>query len=257
MYDTLLTETDARGVHTVTFNRPDKKNALSGQMIEELAKLASELAAEGGRAVVLQGAEGTFCAGGDLHWMKAQIEADNATRAREAGKLANMLGAWNALPLPVIARIEGFAMGGGVGMACVSDVAISAPDAKFGLTETRLGLLPATIGPYVVARMGEGRARRVFMSSRIFGAAEALDLGIVARIEEDLDAAVEAEIKPYLSCAPGAVAASKALALRLGGAPGPDEVAASVEALVARWATEEAAEGVGAFLDKQKASWVI
>jgi len=257
MYETLLFETDPRGVATVTLNRPEKRNALSGKMIAELTDCAAALGADDAvRAVVLRGAGALFCAGGDLNWMRAQIDADGATRGREAGKLAAMLGAWNTLPKPVFGRIEGAAFGGGVGLACVCDVALASRDAKFGLTETKLGLIPATIGPYVIARMGEGNARRVFMSSRVFGADEARDLGIVARVSDDLDAAVEAEVAPYLSCAPGAVAEAKALALHLGGAPGQAEVDHSIQALVTRWDSAESAEGIAAFFDKRKASWV-
>ncbi|EPX79918.1 crotonase/enoyl-CoA hydratase family protein [Litoreibacter arenae] len=256
-YKTLLTDTDPRGVATVTLNRSDKRNALSGKMIDELTHCAAALGADDAvRAVVLRGAGAIFCAGGDLNWMRAQIDADGETRAREAGKLAAMLGAWNELPKPVIGRIEGSAFGGGVGLACVCDVAIAAPDAKFGLTETKLGLIPATIGPYVIARMGEGNARRVFMSGRIFGAEEAQRLGVVASVSDDLDGAIEAEITPYLACAPGAVAEAKALALHLGGAPGQAAVDHSIKALVTRWESEESAEGIAAFFDKRKAAWV-
>jgi methylglutaconyl-CoA hydratase len=257
MYEALLVGNDARGVTTVTLNRPEKRNAMSGEMIADLAACAAELEADDTvRAVVLRGAGSMFCAGGDLNWMRAQIDADAETRAREAAKLAAMLGAWNALPKPVIGRIEGAAFGGGVGLACVCDVAIAASDAKFGLTETKLGLIPATIGPYVVARMGEGNARRVFMSSRVFGAQEAQTLGVVASLADDLDTAVEAEITPYLSCAPGAVAEAKALALHLGGAPGQAEVAHSIQALVKRWESAESAEGISAFFGKREAAWV-
>ncbi|PTX56570.1 methylglutaconyl-CoA hydratase [Litoreibacter ponti] len=257
MYETLLLKSDPRGVTTVTLNRPEKRNALSGEMIAELSDCAAQLAAEPPRVVVLQGAGGQFCAGGDLNWMKAQINADSATRAAEAGKLAAMLGAWNTLPAPVIARIEGSAFGGGVGLACIADVAVADTATKFGLTETKLGLIPATIGPYVIARMGEGRARRVFMSSRVFDAQEAQELGIIATVTDDLDAVVEAEVAPYLACAPGAVAEAKALALRLGQAPGPAEIDASIEALVTRWDSAESGEGIDAFFGKRKAAWVV
>jgi methylglutaconyl-CoA hydratase len=257
MYETLLVETDPRGVATITLNRPEKRNALSGKMIAELTDCAAALGADDVvRAVVLRGAGALFCAGGDLNWMRAQIDADGATRGREAGKLAAMLGAWNTLPKPVIGRIEGAAFGGGVGLACVCDVALASRAAKCGLTVPKLGLIPATIGPYVIARMGEGNARRVFMSSRVFAADEARDLGIVAHVSDDLDAAVEAEVAPYLSCAPGAVAEAKALALHLGGAPGQAEVDHSIQALVIRWDSAESAEGIAAFFGKRRASWV-
>jgi methylglutaconyl-CoA hydratase len=142
-------------------------------------------------------------------------------------------------------------------MASVCDVAVGADHARFGLTETRLGLIPATIGPYVLARMGEAMARRVFMSARLFGATEAVTLGLLARAvpAEDLDAAVEAEVAPYLACAPGAVAEAKALARRLG--PGIDDsvIAGTIEALVRRWESPEAGEGISAFFEKRKPAW--
>lgn len=254
-YSTILAEIDARGVAYLTLNRPEKRNALSGRMIAELTDFARSTKA---RAVVLAGSGAVFCAGGDLEWMKEQIEADRATRMAEARKLAEMLRALNEMPCPLIARIHGGAFGGGVGMACVADVAIAAEGTRFGLTETRLGLIPATIGPYVIARLGEGYARRVFMSSRIFDAEEAVALGLVARSvpEEALDKAVESEISPYLSVAPGAVGRAKALVRSLG--PGIDDavIDATIERLADAWETEEAREGIDAFLSKRPAAWM-
>lgn len=260
MFETVTLETDARGVATLTLNRAHKHNAMSAVMLAELTQVAAELATdEAVRVVVLTGAGKSFCAGGDLEWMRAQRDMAPDVRAQEAGKLATMLGALNALPKPLIGRVQGNAFGGGVGMACVCDVTIGVDVAKFGLTETRLGIIPATIGPYVLARMGEGLARRVFMSGRIFDASEAVDLGILARsvAVEDLDAAVEREVVPYLSCAPGAVAAAKQLARDLGPRIDDAVVAHTIAALSARWETEEAAEGIGAFFDKRKASWMV
>lgn len=253
-YNTLSVVTDARGVTYLSLDRPDKRNALSAEMIAELTDFADRADA---RAVVLSGAGDVFCAGGDLAWMKAQIEADRATRMTEARKLAEMLRALNEMPCPLIARIHGGAFGGGVGMACVADVAIAEDGAKFGLTETRLGLIPATIGPYVIARMGEGRARRVFMSARIFGAAEAAELGIVARAvpADELDSAVEAEVRPYLSVAPGAVGRAKALARNLGPRIDAAVIDDTITRLADAWETDEAREGIDAFLAKRPARW--
>ncbi len=259
MYETITIERDERGVATLTLAREEKHNAMSAQMIAELTQAAAELAADTAvRVVVLTGAGKSFCAGGDLGWMRDQRDMDAETRSAEAGKLAAMLGALNRLPKPLIGKLQGNAFGGGVGMAAVCDVAIGVEGLKMGLTETRLGIIPATIGPYVIARMGEGRARRVFMSGRLFGAAEAVELGLLARAvpAEELAAAVEAEVVPYLSCAPGAVAAAKALALELGGAASAAAVETSIAALAARWETEEAAEGIGAFFEKRKAAWM-
>ncbi|MDO5529151.1 MAG: crotonase/enoyl-CoA hydratase family protein, partial [Paracoccus sp. (in: a-proteobacteria)] len=243
---------------TLTLARPEKHNALSAQMIRELTDAAGTLGRDKKvRAVILAAEGASFCAGGDLGWMRAQMEADAETRRAGARELAEMLGALNLLPKPLIGRVHGNAFGGGVGMMAVCDVAIAAEGARFGLTETRLGLIPATIGPYVLARMGEDRARRVFMSARLFDAAEAAALNLAAKVvpEPDLGAAIEAEIAPYLNCAPGAVAAAKRLARRLG--PPIDEtvIEASIDALVEVWEGDEAPEGIAAFFEKRKPAW--
>ncbi len=254
----LKIETDARGVATLTLNRSEKHNALDAELIAALSQTAGRLGRDPGvRVVVLTGAGESFCAGGDLRWMKAQLDADGPTRAREAKALAQMLGALNTLPKPLIARVNGQAYGGGIGLISVADVAVAADGARFGLTETRLGLIPATIGPYVVARMGEAMARRVFFSARLFGAAEAVGLGLLARAVpvESLDAAVEAEVAPYLACAPGAVAEAKALVRRLGGRIDEAAVAETIEALVRRWESPEAAEGIAAFFGRRRPAW--
>lgn len=258
MYETIAIETDARGVATLTLNRPDKHNALSARMIGELTGAAAALGADPAvRVVVLTGAGESFCAGGDLGWMRDQMAADRDTRFAEARKLALMLKALNEMPRPLIGRVQGQAFGGGVGLCSVCDIAIAADHARFGLTETRLGLIPATIGPYVLARIGEALARRVFLNSRIFGADEAATLGVVARAvpAAGLDAAVEAEVTPYLACAPGAVAEAKALARRLG-PPITDEIIdETIRALVTRWESAEAQEGVAAFFERRRPDW--
>jgi methylglutaconyl-CoA hydratase len=256
--ETVRIETDARGVARLTLARSEKRNAMSAVMIGELTEAAAMLGGEASVRVVVLAADGpVFSAGGDLAWMQAQMAADPATRIREARSLAMMLKALNEMPKPLIGRVQGNAFGGGVGLISVCDVAVAAEGARFGLTETRLGLIPATIGPYVVARLGGGMTRRVFMSSRLFGADEAVALGLIGRAVPgaELDAAVEAEVAPYLGCAPGAVAEAKALAWRLGGGPGEDAVEASIEALVRRWESDEARVGTEAFFAGRKAPW--
>lgn len=210
------------------------------------------------RVVILTGAGKSFCAGGDLGWMRAQMEMDAGTRGKEARKLAEMLQALNTLPKPLIGRVQGNAFGGGVGMASVCDVAVGVDRLTMGLTETRLGLIPATIGPYVLARMGEAMARRVFMSARLFKADEAVTLGLLAKAVPvaDLDAAVEAEVAPYLSVAPGAVASAKALTRALGPRIDDEVIDMTIAALVAAWEGDEAPEGIAAFFDKRKPAWV-
>ncbi len=258
MADTIRVAVDDRGVATVTLTRAEKHNAMSAQMIRELARAAAALAKDVSvRVVVLTGDGPTFCAGGDLGWMKDQMAADAETRRDSATILANMLRSWNEMPKPVIARLQGNAFGGGLGLASVADVAIAVDTAEFGLTETRLGLIPGTIGPYVVARMGEAMARRVFFSSRRFDAAEAVTLGLIARAVPvtDLDAAVEDDVTPYLACAPGAVAAAKALTRRLGPVIDDAVIADSIDALIAQWEGDEAGEGIAAFFEKRAPKW--
>ncbi|UAB89761.1 crotonase/enoyl-CoA hydratase family protein [Ruegeria sp. SCSIO 43209] len=259
MFETITLNTDARGVATLTLDRPEKHNALSAQMIAELTQAAGQLANDDAVRVVVLAASGkSFCAGGDLGWMQAQMAADPETRFAEAHKLAEMLNALNTLPKPLIGALQGNAFGGGVGMASVCDVAIGVESLKMGLTETRLGLIPATIGPYVIARMGEARSRRVFMSARLFEAAEAVELGLLTRAVPAvaLADAVEAEVLPYLSCAPGAVSSAKQLIQSLGPRIDDAVIDHTIRQLVARWETDEAQEGIGAFFDKRKPAWI-
>jgi methylglutaconyl-CoA hydratase len=257
-YETLTLEVDARGVATCTLNRPEKRNAMTERMLAEFIDMAGRMSADPDvRAVILTGAGNFFCAGGDLSWMKQQIEADRATRMKQARGLADALFVLNALGKPLIGRINGSAFGGGLGLISVCDVAIAPISAQFGFTETRLGLIPATISPYVIARMGEGKARRVFMSARLFSAEEAVALDLLAKAVPagELDAAVEAEVVPYLSVSPSAVAASKRLARSLGPRIEPDVIEATIAALADIWETDEARHGIEAFLTKTFPRW--
>ncbi|WP_421858671.1 crotonase/enoyl-CoA hydratase family protein [Oricola sp.] len=257
-YETILLDIDARGIATVTLNRPDKHNAMNAQMIRELDAVAAQLAGEETvRAVVLAGAGQSFCAGGDLNWMKAQAEQDRSGKIAEARALAGMLAAWNALPKPVVARVHGRAYGGGIGLIAVSDVAIAAEGLRFSLTETRLGLIPATIGPFVVSRMGAGFARQVFFSGATFDVDFGLRSGFLARAcaPADLDAAVEMECSAILKCAPGAVADAKALCRTLARQPEGDVLTMTAEALADRWETSEAQDGIAAFFAREAPPW--
>jgi methylglutaconyl-CoA hydratase len=257
-FETISIKTDERGVATLTLDLAEKHNALSAQMIQELTAAAAQLGSDPAvRVVVLTGAGKSFCAGGDLGWMREQFHATRETRMAEAKKLAMMLKALNELPRPLIGRVQGQAFGGGIGMMSICDTVVAVDSAKFGLTEVRLGLIPATISPYVLARMGEGKARRVFMSARIFGAHEARDLDLVAKVvaADELDAAIEVEIKPYLAAAPAAVAASKDLARSLGPNVSEAVIDDTIRRLADTWETPEAQEGIGAFFDKRKPNW--
>ncbi|MDO9383830.1 MAG: crotonase/enoyl-CoA hydratase family protein [Hyphomicrobiaceae bacterium] len=266
-YASIRTSVDDRGVATLELARPEKHNALNPEMIAELTTAAARLGAdESVRVVVLRGlgsnqgsnAGGSFCAGGDLAWMQAQFTATRQQRLREARALAEMLRALNELPKPLIGAVHGPAYGGGVGLMSVCDAVIAVDTAKFGLTETRLGLIPATIAPYVIARLGEGRARRLVFSPRIWTAAEARDFGLVSVLTDDagFEAALAAEVTPYLSAAPQAVASAKALARALGPIIDDTVISATIERLADMWEGAEAQEGVSAFLEKRKPWWV-
>lgn len=257
-FQTIRMETDARGVSTLTLAQPDKHNAMSGEMIIELSEAASQVAADDSvRVVVLTGEGKSFCAGGDLGWMRQQFDADRETRISEAMKLASMLRRLNELPKPLLGKINGQAFGGGIGMISVCDAAIGLDTAKFALTETRLGLIPATISPYVIARLGEGVARRVFMSGKRFDGLEAVKLGLLSEAvsSSQLDDTLEAEIQPYLSAAPGAVARAKALARSLGPKIDESVIRDTANQLADCWETDETQAGIAAFFDKTKPSW--
>ncbi|MET4690520.1 crotonase/enoyl-CoA hydratase family protein [Sinorhizobium fredii] len=257
-YQTIRYDSDERGIVRLTLARPEKHNALSALMIDELTDVASRLGADSAvRAVILEGDGKSFCAGGDLEWMRQQFTADRPTRIAEATRLAMMFKALNDMPKPLIARVHGNAFGGGVGLVSVCDAVIAEQGAKFGLTETRLGLIPATISPYVIARIGEARARPLFMSARIFGAEEAKTAGLVSMVVNvaTFDAAVEAEAASYLAAAPGAAGRAKRLARSLGSPITDAVIAATIEQLADTWETDEAREGLAAFFERREPSW--
>ncbi|APG88717.1 enoyl-CoA hydratase/isomerase (plasmid) [Sinorhizobium americanum CCGM7] len=257
-YQTIRHERDERGVVRLTLARREKHNALSALMIGELTELAGRLGADQTvRAVILDAEGKSFCAGGDLEWMRQQFAADRPTRIAEATRLAMMFKALNEMPKPLIARVHGSAFGGGVGLISVCDAVVAERGAKFGLTETRLGLIPATISPYVVARIGEAKARPLFMSARIFGAEEAKTAGLVSVVAniDALDAVVEAEVSFYLVAAPGAAGRAKRLARSLGSPITDAVIASTIEQLADTWETDEAQEGVAAFFERREPSW--
>lgn len=258
IYETLLLETDSRGIAVLTLNQPARHNVINPTLCGELEEAASRIDADQSiRAVILTGSGKSFCAGGDLGWMREQFHADRSARMRQARRIADVLKVLNTLRKPLIGRINGQAYGGGLGLISVCDDAVAVDTARFGFTETHLGLIPATISPYVAARIGEAMARRVFMSARIFDASEAVALGLVSASvsAEDLDGAVTALVEPYLSAAPGAVAASKALLRRLGPPISDDIIEDTIARLADTWETPEAQAGIAAFFEKRDPPW--
>ncbi len=257
-FETLLLSVDARGVATLTLNRPATHNAMNATLIAELKQAAGWLAGQSSvRAVVLTGAGASFCAGGDLGWMQQNMKKSRAERVAESFELALMLRALNELPMPLIGRINGPAYGGGVGMIAVCDVSVAVDTGVYCLTEVRLGLLPANIAPYVVARMGEANARRTFLTAKRMTAAEARRLGLVSEVvgAEQLDAAVERELADLLQCAPGAVAATKKLVSYVDSHDLSTSMIYAADKLADAWETEEGHEGISAFFAKRAPAW--
>ena len=255
---TIHIATDERGVARLSLARPEKHNALSADMIDDLTAAARDLGHDKAVRVVVLAGEGTsFCAGGDLGWMRAQFDATRAGRMVEARRLAMLFKALNELPKPLVARVHGNAFGGGIGILSVCDMVISAATARFGLTEVRLGIIPATISPYVVARIGEANARPLFLSGKIIDAWQAHAAGMLSRVvpEESLDEAIEAEVRHFLAASPQAAARAKALARSVGRPITDEMIDHVVEQLADAWETEEAKEGVAAFFERRQPSW--
>ena len=256
--ETIEVAVDQRGVAAVTLSRPERRNAISGEMISELATAADEVASDPSiRTVVLSAAGDVFCAGADLGWLRSQIDAPPEVLHEQAARLARMLHAWNAVPKPVVARVQGSAYGGGLGLMAVADIVCADESALFGLSETRLGLIPATISPYLLARLGEAGARRMFLSGRPVGGREAVDLGLVSRSvpAAELDAAVKEEVQACLACAPGAVADAKEMLRRIAGEIPEQLIDDTAWWLARRWQDPEAREGLAAFLERRRPDW--
>lgn len=246
------------GVAQVTLARPEKHNAMSSQMMDELIALTASLSADPAvRAVVLTGEGKSFCAGGDLGWMRDQFTATRAGRITEARRLAMTYRALDELRKPVIAKVNGNAFGGGVGLLSVCDLVISADSAKFGLTEVRLGIIPATISPFVIARIGVSAARGLFMSGKLIDAGEAVAIGLVNRAvpADVLDETVNIEIGHLLQASPEAASRAKALLKSLGEPITDALIDRVIEQLADTWETPEAQEGVTAFFEKRQPAW--
>lgn len=241
----------------VTLNRPARRNALSRSLVAALRDLFAALPARDDvRLVVIAGEGPVFCAGGDIHEFVASA-ADGQARADAEG-LIGLLAAIAACPVPVVARVHGAAFGGAVGLVAAADLAIAAADTLFSLSEARLGLAPAVVGPYVVAATGPRAARAHMLLAAPFDAAEALRIGLVHQVTPaaELDAAIDGCIVNLLKNAPGALCKIKELARQL--SPDPASFhSQTVELLVERLGSEEAREGLRAFLEKRSPAWVV
>ncbi len=258
-YATLTVEV-RNAVAMVALSRPDVHNAFDETLIDELTRALAALDADDSvRAVILLGEGRSFCAGGDLNWMKRTAGYGHAENVADATALALMLATLAGLSKPTIARVHGAAFGGGVGLVAACDIAIAAQDATFALSEAKLGLIPATIGPYVIEAIGARHARRYFLTAERFTAAEAFRIGLVHDIvpADELDARINELLGTLLLAGPKAQAAAKALIRAVAQRPIDAAVVAdTVERIAAVRASPEGREGIAAFLDKRAAAWV-
>jgi len=246
-------------VARVALNRPDVHNAFNDHLIRDLDAAFQELEADTScRVIVLEARGRSFCAGADLAWMRSMATYTDGDNVRNARELAGLFRRIDACRVPVIGRIQGAAIGGGAGLVACCDVPIAAARAKFGFSEVRLGMAPAVISPFVMARIGRGPARELFVTGGRFDAARALQIGLINRVVDDdaaLDVAVDEVVADILQGAPDAVSACKQLA-RTVGQMQPKEAFESTARLIARLrASPEGQEGMSAFLERRRPSW--
>ena len=256
-----LSVTEDQSVLTISLNRPEVHNAFNDELIAEASSLFQSLIDSPGdrRVVILRGTGPTFCAGADLNWMSRMISYTRDENIRDSSALAKLFALINECPIPVVGRIEGAAIGGGVGLVSVCDIAIATADTKFGLSEVKLGILPAVISPYVIAKIGETHARALFLTGERFGAERALQIGLVHRLAENvemLDKLVSDTVAQLLSSGPEAVRACKKLVSFVATSPLEEAVPYTIEAIASRRVSPEGQAGMQAFLGKSKAPWV-
>lgn len=245
-------------VARVWLNRPDVRNAFDGLMVTELRKVLFDLSTvDGVRVIVLGGRGPSFCAGADLAWMKATASFTREENLREAQALADLFFTVYESRKPVVARVHGAALGGGAGLVAACDIPVAALGTQFGFTEVRLGIIPAVVSPYVVAKIGESSARELFLTGERFEAVRALEIGLVraAVPEEDLDSAVEGRVHELLKAGPHAVAEAKALIREVAFRRVEDVQRYTVERIADIRVGAEAQEGMRAFLEKRRPDW--
>lgn len=247
------------GIARVVLNRPEVHNALDDRLIADLAETFAQLGGDPSvRLVIITGQGASFCAGGDLNWMRRTADYTHEQNLADAKGLARMLHVLNTLPKPTLALVNGPAYGGGVGVVACCDIAIAADKAKFSLSEVRLGLLPATVSPYVVRKIGESNARRYFLTAEVFEAAEAQKIGLVHEVVPYAEMAEAAGwiIKRLREGGPEAQAATKSLIARVAGAPIDEALMDDTAKRIAdQRASPEGKEGVEAFLGKRLPHW--
>lgn len=261
MSENVLLEIDGRGIATLTLNRPEVHNAFDAALVARLTELLVELKSRSEvRAVVLTGAGRSFSAGADVNWMRSMAECSEEENFEDALHLADLMSLLNALPLPTVAKVNGHAFGGGVGLLACCDIVIASNEARFALSEVRLGLVPAVISPYVVAAIGERNARRLFLSAEAMDAKLARRVGLVHEIAKPrkLDAALDHQLGMILQGGPNALRESKELIFTVegGGISADTALKRRTAQIIAQLrVSPEGQEGLAAFLEKRRPAW--
>ena len=256
-YDTLLTRRDGV-VEYMTLNRPDVRNAFNEAMIAELTAWAASINADDDvRVAVIAGAGKVFSAGADITWMANALNYTHDENVQDANAAARMFAALDTLPIPLVGRVHGAALGGGAGLSAVCDVVVADESAVFGFSEVKLGILPAVISPYALAKVGRSAARELFLTGMRFNAARAKEIGLAHAVVplDQLDAKVEMYVDEFLGAAPDAISTAKALIPRVWARGAFDAAGLTAEAIAAQRVSKEGQEGLRAFLEKRKASW--
>jgi methylglutaconyl-CoA hydratase len=242
----------------VTLNRPEVRNAFNEAMVAELSAWAAGLAARGtARVAILAGAGATFCAGADVGWMSRMLHYSAEDNVHDASAMAEMFRALDALPLPLVGRVQGAALGGGAGLAAVCDIVVAEDAAQFGFTEVRLGVLPAIISPFAVAKIGRSAARELFLTGARFDARRALAIGLVHAVVPpiSLDSTIDHYVHEILLGAPGAIARAKAIIPCVADRPAAEVADLTARAIADQRVSAEGQDGLKAFLEKRKPGW--
>jgi methylglutaconyl-CoA hydratase len=245
-------------VTTVTLNRPEVRNAFNEELIRELTAWAQSVPDDGSvRAVILQGEGSVFCAGADLNWMSRVVGYSREENIADVRQAAGLYYALDSLPVPLIGRIHGAALGGGAGLAAVCDVVVTSHDTIFGFTEVTLGIVPATISPYVMRKIGLSAARELCLNGTRFSATRAKEIGLAHEVvgANEMQEAIERHVSQFRLAAPSAVSATKRLLRDIYGHRPADVMALTVEAIALQRAAPEGQEGMRAFLEKRRPAW--
>ncbi len=263
-YKTLLTSTLSPGVLSIKLNRPDVRNAFNEVLIQELgAAFKNEGMSSDVRVIVLEGEGKVFCAGGDLNWMKRSIDLSLPDNLKDTRALSNLFAFLNEFPKPVVGAIQGAAIGGGVGLVSICDIVVATENTIFSLSEVRLGIVPACIGPFVISKIGASHARELFLSAERFTAKKAKEIGLVHSVTTDavgLRKKVQEISEQITECGPGALKLAKELVLNLSWPERrkqlPDCIEYISKTLAEARTSPEGQEGVRAFLEKREPSWI-